>query len=397
MIYIVGIGPGHKDYIMPKAIDTMNNAEIIVGFNRAIDSVSFIKNKKIKIDTITEIIDVLNENRNKNIVIVASGDPLFYGITEYIKKNYSEDIIIIPGLSSFQYLMGRLNKSWHGAYLGSLHGREDEFITKVKENNVSIWLTDKKNSVETLAKSLNDVNLNPKMYIGENLSYEDEKITEGFAEEIKNKIFTGLSVLVVENDKFIDKEQEIHFIKDEEFIRGDCPMTKEEIRILSTAKLNLKRNSRVLDIGAGTGSVSIQVAKICTHGEVIGIEKNPEAINTIYRNIKEFKLNNLNIIEGEALESLPKVKGHFDSIFIGGSGGNLEEIITLYGEKLKENGKIVLNFITINNLYKAMNTLKELGYKVKCTEVVVSKTRGETYMLIGYNPIFIIEGERKDG
>ncbi|WP_125153305.1 precorrin-6Y C5,15-methyltransferase (decarboxylating) subunit CbiT [Clostridium rectalis] len=174
-------------------------------------------------------------------------------------------------------------------------------------------------------------------------------------------------------------------------------MTKEEIRILSTVKLNLKKNSRVLDIGAGTGSVSIQMAQICTEGEVIGIEKNLEALDVIYKNIDSFNITNLKVIEGEALQSFPKVLGEFDSIFIGGSGGNIEDIIKLYEQKLKIQGKMVLNFITINNLYKAMDTLKKLGFNVKCTEVTISKTRGETYMLMGYNPIFIIEGEKVNG
>lgn len=394
MVYIVGIGPGHRDYIMPKASKIMESVDIILGFGRAMESVDFVNKEKIKVNKISEVIDELNKNKDKDIAIVASGDPLFYGITEYIKKNYVGQIDIVPGISSFQYLMGKLNKSWQGAYLGSLHGREDNFITKVRENEISIWLTDKKNSPNELAKALLLKGLNPKMYIGENLSYDEEIITEGCAEEIQNKDFSGLCVLVVENLETESTEESIHFIKDEEFIRGNCPMTKEEIRILSAAKLNLKKNSRVLDIGAGTGSVSIQAAKICTLGQVIGIEKDEEALEVIYKNIEKFKIDNLKVVEGEALASLPQIEGNFDSIFIGGSGGNIEDIIKLYGEKLKENGKIVLNFITLNNLYKAMSTLKELGYKVKCTQVTVSKTRGKTYMLTGYNPIFIIEGEK---
>ncbi len=393
VVYIVGIGPGHRDYIMPKAVKIMESADIILGFGRAMESVDFVNTAKVKVHKISEVIDELNKNKDKNIAVVASGDPLFYGITEYIKKNYAGEIEIISGISSFQYLMGKLNKSWQGAYLGSLHGREDSFINKVKENEISIWLTDKKNSPSELAKELLLKGLNPKMYIGEDLSYDEEIITEGCAEEIQHKSFSGLCVLVVEN-LHNEIEEGIHFIKDEEFIRGNCPMTKEEIRILSAAKLNLKKDSRVLDIGAGTGSVSIQVAKICTSGEVIGIEKDEEALEVIYKNIEKFNIDNLKVVEGEALASLSKIEGSFDSIFIGGSGGNIEDIIKLYGEKLNEKGKIVLNFITLNNLYKAMSTLKELGYKVKCTEVTISKTRGETFMLMGYNPIFIIEGEK---
>ena len=179
MVYIVGIGPGHRDYIMPKAIDVLKKVDIIVGFGRAMESVDFLPTKKIKVGKIKEVVETLNENTDKDIAVVASGDPLFFGITEYIKREYKKDIEIIPGISSFQYLMGKLNKSWNNAYLGSLHGREDEFLKKVKENSISVWLTDSKNSPDKLAELLVVNGLNPYMYVGEELSYEDERILKG--------------------------------------------------------------------------------------------------------------------------------------------------------------------------------------------------------------------------
>ncbi len=184
------------------------------------------------------------------------------------------------------------------------------------------------------------------------------------------------------------------YIKDEEFIRGNCPMTKEEVRILSTAKMELKEDYRVLDIGAGTGSVSIQMSKICRDGSVIAVERDKEAIEVLYKNKEKFQSDNLEIIEGEALEAENKIEGSFDGIFIGGSGGNIEEIIKKYSLKLKKDRKIVLNFITIDNLHKAMKTLKELKFQVECTQISVSKTKGKSYMLFANNPIFILSGRK---
>ncbi|WP_204599223.1 precorrin-6Y C5,15-methyltransferase (decarboxylating) subunit CbiT [Clostridium pascui] len=200
--------------------------------------------------------------------------------------------------------------------------------------------------------------------------------------------------MIVEREEIDIKDKELHFIKDEELIRGNCPMTKEEIRILSIAKLNLREDSYVLDVGAGTGSISVQAAKFCPLGKVVAIEKDEDAIDTIKKNVTKFKLNNLELIEGEAMEVINSINYSFDSIFIGGSGGNIEDIIKEYGKKLMPGGKMILNFITINNLYKAMDALKKLGYKVSCTQVSISKTKGESYMLFGNNPIFIIEGEK---
>lgn len=186
----------------------------------------------------------------------------------------------------------------------------------------------------------------------------------------------------------------MRFIKDHEFIRGNCPMTKEEVRILSIAKLELEEEYRVLDIGAGTGSVSIQMAKICEKGEVIAIEKDEEALEIIKQNKEKFKANNLEIISAEAMEIESDIIGEFDAIFVGGSGGNIAEIITTYGSKLKKDKNIVLNFITINNLYKAMEALKSLNYEVECVQLQVSKTKGQSYMLMGNNPIFIVSGKK---
>ncbi len=184
------------------------------------------------------------------------------------------------------------------------------------------------------------------------------------------------------------------YIKDEEFIRGDCPMTKEEIRILSIAKLEIEEDYNLLDIGAGTGSISIQMSKCSPKGKVVAIEMDEEALKVIYKNKEKINAENLQVIEGEALQVEKDIKETFDGIFIGGSGGNITEIIESYSQKLKPKGKIVLNFITINNLYLAMETLKKLGFKTECIQIGVSKTRGNSYMLVAGNPIFIISGSR---
>ncbi|EKS4345312.1 precorrin-6Y C5,15-methyltransferase (decarboxylating) subunit CbiT [Clostridium sporogenes] len=189
----------------------------------------------------------------------------------------------------------------------------------------------------------------------------------------------------------------MRYIKDEEFIRGSCPMTKEDIRILSIAKMNLEENSKILDVGAGTGSISIQAAKICAKGQVIAIEKDEEALDIIKKNKEKFNCENLKIIEGEALEVEEHINDSFNSIFIGGSGGNLEEIISRYENKLLNNGTMVLNFITINNLNRALEILKELNYKTECIQVAISKAKGKSNMLIANNPIFIITATKNGG
>lgn len=184
------------------------------------------------------------------------------------------------------------------------------------------------------------------------------------------------------------------FIRDEEYIRGNCPMTKEEVRILSIAKLELHEDYNVMDIGAGSGSVTVQMSKICSRGKVTAVEMDSEALDVLYKNIEKFNCKNVTVVDGEALQVEPEINGNFHAIFVGGSGGNIEDIIRKYSLKLKDNGIMVLNFITIDNLYKAMKVLKELNFQVQCTQIAVSKTKGKSSMLFANNPIFIVAAEK---
>lgn len=197
MVYIVGLGPGHKDYILPIASKTMENSDVVVGFGRAIKSIDHIKTPKLEFKSIVSIVDYISENKDKNISIIASGDPGFYGITKYIKKNYDGEIKVIPGISSFQYFIAKLNKSWQDVHLGSMHGREEDFLGNISKHSKVMFLTDNKNSPSELCKILYENNINCEVYIGENLSYEDERISFGSPEELMRCNFAKLAVIYI--------------------------------------------------------------------------------------------------------------------------------------------------------------------------------------------------------
>lgn len=194
------------------------------------------------------------------------------------------------------------------------------------------------------------------------------------------------------------------FIKDLEFIRGKCPMTKEDIRILTISKLDLDKDSNFLDIGSGTGSITIQASKFIEAGKVFSIERDEEAIRVTKENLKKFNCNNVTLLEGDAIEHMESLSkeikeekiSKFDSIFIGGSGGGLEKIINISDEILKEHGVLVLNFITLNNAYNAIEFLKKLEYKTEISLVNISKNRENTYMMISNNPIFIVKAFKEE-
>ena len=201
MVYIVGLGPGNKDYILPKAIDTLKKSNVIIGFKRLINDLDFINTNKIVISSLRETLEYIQQNGKDNIIsLVASGDPTFFGISEYIKKNYPGNIVVIPGISSFQYLTTKLNKSWNYAFTGSVHARNEDFIENVKVNKLSIWLTDNKNNSAFLCKLLNENNIECTVIIGEHLSYENERILQGKPIEFINEEVSDMAILIVEKE-----------------------------------------------------------------------------------------------------------------------------------------------------------------------------------------------------
>ncbi|SEM57252.1 cobalt-precorrin 7 C15-methyltransferase [Candidatus Frackibacter sp. WG12] len=185
-------------------------------------------------------------------------------------------------------------------------------------------------------------------------------------------------------------------IPDEIFIRGEVPMTKEEVRAVTMAKLRLKEDSIVYDIGAGTGSLTIEAALLASKGQVWAIERESKGIELIEKNINKFGLDNVGFIAGKApsaLNNLPPV----DRVIIGGSGGKLEEILEVVNQKLEPAGRIVINAITLETLSAAKDILLDLNYSLDIVNISVTRTRevGNYHMLQGQNPVYIITGERR--
>lgn len=197
-VKIIGLGPGAADYILPKAVKEMESSDVLIGFQRAIRSLAYIDTPKKTVVSLKELLSYIENNPKQTIGIVASGDPGFYGILDYIKKNIRGEIRVIPGISSFQYLMSKLKKSWQEAYVGSLHGREADFVNIIKIYSTSVWLTDKVQNPTYICNELLKQAEDYWVYVGENLSYPDEKITQGRPEDLKDKSWADLSLVVVE-------------------------------------------------------------------------------------------------------------------------------------------------------------------------------------------------------
>lgn len=188
----------------------------------------------------------------------------------------------------------------------------------------------------------------------------------------------------------------MYHIKDEEFVRAKVPMTKEEVRAISIAKMDIRDSDICIDIGGGTGSVSIEMSMFAKNGYIYTIEQKEEAVDLIKQNMEKFDVKNMTLIKGTAPQDLPKGIV-FDKVFIGGSGGNLEKIVEYSYNNLKENGIIVLNFIVLENTFEALESLKKYGFNdIDITQVMIAKNKKikDFNMMISENPIFIISGKK---
>ncbi|MBS3792551.1 precorrin-6Y C5,15-methyltransferase (decarboxylating) subunit CbiT [Candidatus Bipolaricaulota bacterium] len=184
-------------------------------------------------------------------------------------------------------------------------------------------------------------------------------------------------------------------IPDDEFVRGDVPMSKEEVRTVMISKMRLKEDSVVYDIGSGTGSVAVESALIAKEGAVFAVEKSKAGIELIEENVAGFGLDNVEVIHGEGSNEVKGLKPA-DRAFIGGSGDRLEKIIEAVDEKLKLDGRIVLPAITLETLGIAKEKLVEMGYNPEVISLAVTRTRkaGGKTMLDSTRPVFVISGER---
>ncbi len=184
-------------------------------------------------------------------------------------------------------------------------------------------------------------------------------------------------------------------IPDEEFIRGEIPMSKEELRTVTIAKLRPKNDSIICDIGAGTGSLSIEAALLASEGKVYAVERKKAGVQLIKENMKKFELNNINILEKEAPEGLSSLP-MLDRVIIGGSGGKLKEILKIIDKKLKNTGRLVINAITINTLSIAIEVLEEMNYSLEIVNIAVTRTNkvANYHMFKGMNPVYIISAEK---
>ena len=386
-ITLLGIGMGSQETLTVQGKKAAKSADLIIGAKRMADAVREPGQAVVyeyRSDVIADYIR--NHPEYEKVVIALSGDVGFYsGARKLLTAlgGRESNVEVICGISSVVYFMSEIGLSWDDAKITSAHGKHCNLISMIRHNQKVFSILGTGTAVAELAGEV-------LLYVGENLSYPDEKIFVKKAEELTNYEGQPLSVVCAFHEN-PEPALSTHGIPDEEFIRGKAPMTKEEVRSVSLSKLRLTEDSICCDVGAGTGSVSVEMALRADQGQVFAIEKKEEAAALLEENKQKFAVDNLEIIKGEAPQALENLPAPTHA-FIGGSSGNLKEIVALLLGKNPQ-VRIVINCITLETISEALDVLKEYDFQQR--EVVQlaasrSKEISRYHLMMGENPIYII-------
>lgn len=416
-IILSGIGMGNTDGMTREAYHAFEEAEVIFGAERMLENLPG-KGIKVPYYRADDIISYLIEHPQYTKVAAAfSGDSGFYSGAQSMKKALEEanekgilksETTILPGVSSVSALAARLGVSWNDAVLASIHGRRANVVNLVRKNTKVFLLLSGKNDFEMLVNKFREAGINHvKISAGYRLSYPDEKLFTFYLDEFETKLFDlpeGVYTCLIENE---DCEEQILTpgIDDEIFSRTKVPMTKNEVRVLSISRLELTKNAVVYDVGSGTGSVSIECARLSPDIFVFAIEQKEEAANLTKENAVRFGLSDqivvINKKAPEGFEELPTPT----HVFIGGSSGALSDILSAIQKKLivKENTKgktdkaskgvrVVINAVSLETIAQITKLIQTYPVKhVQLTQIQASRAHklGSYNLMQAQNPVLI--------
>ena len=395
-VTLIGMGSGQPENLTLQGLAALRQADLILGARRLLAVLpAGCTETRAAAYRPDEVAELLQTSGAENAVLVYSGDTGFYsGASSMMEKLEALGVRarVLPGLSSIQLLAAALGRPWQGWNLVSAHGRTCDPVAECMQGRPTFFLTGGSEDPATLcaqlaAEGFGDV----QGVVGQCLGTPEEKLFRGSVKELAAGRFNSLSVLLVEAVEGLPRRAP--GLPDEAFERGDVPMTKQEVRAAVLAKLAVRPEDILWDVGAGTGSVSVELALAAPRGRVYAVECRPEGCALIKANREKFRTRNLVLVEGLAPAALSDLPAP-DAVFIGGSKGSLAAIVDAALDK-NPDARICVSAIALESLSAAVAALTAKGRTVQVSQIAVSRARavGGLHLMMAQNPIYLITGE----
>jgi precorrin-6Y C5,15-methyltransferase (decarboxylating) len=402
-VIIIGMGMTFED-LTARHLEIIDKADILVGGKRPL---SLFKDSRARKKIIGKDIDgvinfVRQEMKNQRIVVLASGDPMYFGIgRRFVKAIGDRNLRVYPNISSVAAVFARIKEPWDDVRVISLHGRKNEprlFKALEEENTVAVFTDPKNNPAWLAGRLLENQFLNYKICVLEALGSASEKIGWYTLVEASGMEFTDPNMVVLKRGFSGTKDKRPLFLgaPDSWYDHHKGLITKSEIRAITLSKLRLETDHILWDLGAGSGSVAAEAGLLIKKGKIFAVEKQAERVAQIRTNKKRFGIGNLTAIQAElpqGLEELPRP----DRVFIGGGGKQMKSIMTAAAQYLKPEGVMVINTVLIPNVETARATLEKLGFNTEIIQVQINRSRQMPWAerLEALNPVWIVTGIRK--
>ena len=410
-VTIIGAGPGNPDLLSRAALDAIDIADVVIGAHRALAGIDVppdvVRCELVKTaDIVAELTDAASWQR---AVVVMTGDVgLFSGARRLVEARSGDaqvDVRVIPGISSASYLAARLARPWQDWRFASAHGVACDIAAEAERAGELFLVTSGGEDPSRLSGVLVQAGFgDARVTVAERLSYPDERITCATASEIAGQTFDDLNVMLIEFAGGAGSPANSRWpyassgIPDELFIRGDVPMTKQEVRAVALAKLRLTATDTVWDVGAGTGSVSIEAALVARAGSVWAVERNVAGVQLIRENADAFGCGNVHAVPGFAPEALAKLPVP-DAVFVGGSAGELPSIVEAALEKNSQ-VRLCVPCVTVETLTEACALLSGSRFKgFEACQVSAARAEavGSHHLMKAQNPVFLVSARGAGG
>lgn len=403
-ITIIGIGDDGFEGLTKHAHDIISSAGTLFGPANLLSKVEPGKQTVIPLSAdLEQVADSINSATKQPYVLLASGDPLFYGTARFLcEKLGKERFEVLPHVSSMQLAFARVKESWDEAYLTNLATQSlTRVVEKIRSAEKVGLFTSDESSPAAVAKALLEKGLDYfTAYVCENLGSPDERVTRGSLAEIAQQSFGNLNVMILVRlpdvpDRPSSMQGKRLFGNPDECFLQSRPkrglLTQSEVRAIALAEMDLGTNSVVWDVGAGSGSVAIESAQLAPAGRVYAIEMDPEDYNLLLENSRKFGTENVTPILGEAPQAWAELPDP-DAIFVGGTGRSVVKLVESAWSRLRDDGRLVVNVASLDNLTSVEQAMRGLSADPRVLMINLSRSQQqfESLRLEAANPSFLI-------